>query len=322
MKLEAQTKATSSGGFAVPDSALDLRLFRYAIIAAEYGSFRRAAAAMNVQQSSVSRGVRSFEQRLGAELFERGHTGIRPTLAGDHFLQEASLGFDHLIRAMRRVGALQRGEHVELTVAVSVPFALVGHLLERFRSECHSVVAEIVEGTCSANCAHVMQGKVDIAFVTQATEDGSIRSLHLRDERLMVALPKAHQFAGARAVMLEELRGDRLILSDGGFGPEVADYIARCAAKSGTEANVQRHQVGECDLINMVARGFGVTIVVGETKASTREDVVLIPLAGRHVLSLYAAWRKTNPNPALKVLLKILEASSVERRRTETCGTT
>lgn len=55
----------------MPQLALDFRLFRYAAAAAEHGSFGQAATALNVQQSTVSRGVRSLEHRVGATLFER-----------------------------------------------------------------------------------------------------------------------------------------------------------------------------------------------------------------------------------------------------------
>ena len=82
------------------EQSLDFRLFRYALASAEYGSFRRAALALNTQQSTVSRGVRDLEHLVGAELFERLHTGVRPTAAGDRFLEEATFGFDHLRRAM------------------------------------------------------------------------------------------------------------------------------------------------------------------------------------------------------------------------------
>ena len=129
----------------MPDRILDLRLFRYALASAEQGSFRRAAAALNVQQSTVSRGVRNLEHRVGAELFERGHAGIRPTPAGDRFLEEATRGFEHLERAMQRAGALQRGEHGDLTVGLIVPIFLVGDLLEQFRQEFGGVSVEIVD---------------------------------------------------------------------------------------------------------------------------------------------------------------------------------
>ncbi|WP_083925871.1 helix-turn-helix domain-containing protein [Rhizobium giardinii] len=39
----------------MPDMSLDLRYLRYAMIAAEYGSFRRVAQVIGVSQSTVSR---------------------------------------------------------------------------------------------------------------------------------------------------------------------------------------------------------------------------------------------------------------------------
>lgn len=293
----------------MPDRVFDLRLFRYALASAEHGSFRRAAGALNVQQSTVSRGVRSLEYRIGAELFERGHAGVRPTPAGHRFLEEATLGFDHLTRAMIRVGALQRGEHGELTVGVSVPFTLLGDAFERFRDGYPGVSVEIVEGASSASSVLVQQRKVDVAFVAKSPRHGTPQSLRLRDERMIAVLPESHPLARARRVDLKELHPERFILSDGGLGPDLEDHLVRRMAKWGVEPRVQLHRVGLCNLINMVALGFGVTIVVGTPPRAATDGVVLVPLAGGNVLSLHAVWMESNPNPALKALLDIMRAS-------------
>ena len=42
---------------AVPDLAFDLRYLKYAMLAAEHGSFRRAAEILNLSQSTVSRRI-------------------------------------------------------------------------------------------------------------------------------------------------------------------------------------------------------------------------------------------------------------------------
>lgn len=294
----------------MPNHVLDLRLFRYAVVSAEHGSFRRAAAALNVQQSTVSRGIRNLEHRLGAKLFERSHAGVRPTLAGDRFLQDATLGFDRLERAMQRVGAMQRGEQGELIIGASVLLALLGDLFERFRNEYRNVSVEIVESTCSASCASVQRRKLDIAFVTKVPSGGTLRSFHLRDERMIVVLPQSHRLAGARALMLEELCAEHIILSAGGLGPEIAAHLTRRTAKSGAEPNIHLHRAGQCNLVNMVARGFGATICVGQLPCSASDGVVLVPLAGRNVVSVHAVWMESNPNPALGGLLKIIQGSS------------
>jgi len=291
----------------MPELPLDFRLFRYALVSAEHGSFRRAAAALNIQQSTVSRGVRSLEHRVGAELFERGHAGIQPTPAGVRFLEEASQGFDHLQRAMQRIGALQRGEHGDLTVGVSVPFALLGQLFKRYRAEYGGVSVEIVESTSGANWTLVQQRKVDVAFVAKSRAHGPmIPSLHLWDERLFAALPGSHPLAGESRLSLEELRSERFILGAGGLGPDLEEYLVTRIARWDVKPRVQLHSVGQCNLINMVAMGFGVTIVIGRPPSATCDGFALVPLTGRNVVSLHAIWMESNPNPALKGLLENL----------------
>lgn len=298
----------------MPDRTLDLRLFRYALASAEHGSFRRAAVALNVQHASISRGVRNLEYRLKAQLFERDHAGIRPTPAGEWFLKEAALGFDHLERAMRRVGALQRGEHGELIVGVSVPFTVLTDLVERFRKDYGGVSVEIVESTSAASWALVQQRRVDVAFVAGTRDHGLAHSLHLRDERMVAALPRTHPLAGQSSVSLQDLRLERFILCAGGLGPDIEQYLVQRMARWGVEPRVQLHSVGQCNLINMVATGFGVTITIGALPQAASGGVVAVPLAGRNILPLCAVWMESNPNPALKALLNIVQPT--DRRET------
>lgn len=289
----------------MPDRILDIRLFRYALASAEHGSFRRAAASLNIQQSTVSRGVRSLEDRVKAKLFERAHFGIRPTPAGDRFLEEATLGFDHLSRALQRAEASQRGEHGELTVGVSVPFSVLGDLFERFRADHGGVSVEIVESTSGASRALVQQRSIDVAFVGTPHGNGPARLLYLRDERMTAVLPKSHLLAGARKVSFEELRRERFILGASGMGPDLQEHLVKRMAKRGVEPQVRLHRVGFCNLINMVALGFGVTIVIGTPPRAATDGVVVVPLVGNNVLSLHAVWMESNPNPALNALLDI-----------------
>ncbi|RWI72176.1 MAG: LysR family transcriptional regulator [Mesorhizobium sp.] len=277
---------------------------------AEHGSFRRAAAVLNVQQSTVSRGVRSLEHQVRTELFERNHAGIRPTPAGNRFLEEAALGFDHLRRALQRAEALQRGELGDLSVGVSVPFSVLGDLFKRFHADHGGVSVEIVESTSGANWALVQQRSVDVAFVARTHGNGAPRSLCLRDERITAVLPKSHPLAGARRLSFEELRRERFILAAGGIGPDLQEHLTKRMAKWGVEPKMQLHRVGQCNLMNMVALGFGVTIVIGIPSRAATDGVVLVPLAGRNVLSLHAVWIESNPNPALKALLDIMRAAA------------
>lgn len=201
---------------------------------------------------------------------------------------------------------MQRCEHGELTVGVSLPFALLSDLFERFRKDYGGISIEVVESASAASSALVQQRRMDLAFVTKAQRPEASQSLHLRDERMVVVLPQSHPLAGARSLTLGDLHSERFVLCAEGLGPDIEEYLIQLMAKQAGVPRVQMHRVGLCSLINMVATGFGVTLVVGRPPCTAADGVVIVPLAGRHVIPVKAVWMESNPNPALRALLNIV----------------
>lgn len=70
--------------------AFDIRQLRYVIAAADHGSFYRAARALNVEQSTLSRNILKLERSIGMSIFERSRTGVTMTLAGNAFIRGAT----------------------------------------------------------------------------------------------------------------------------------------------------------------------------------------------------------------------------------------
>ena len=62
--------------------AFTLQHLRYAVSAAEHGSFRRAAEALLLRQSTLSRCIRQLEKSIGMIVFERSSGGVRATHGG------------------------------------------------------------------------------------------------------------------------------------------------------------------------------------------------------------------------------------------------
>jgi len=60
---------------------------QHAIAAEDYGSFRQAAHALSIKQSTLSRSVQLLEHSIGVVIFERSSGGVRATPAGRHFLR-------------------------------------------------------------------------------------------------------------------------------------------------------------------------------------------------------------------------------------------
>lgn len=89
---------------------VDLRQLRYAIAAADYRSMRRAAEALRLRESTLSRCVRDLEADLDVVLFERSRAGVRPTVAGSAFIAGARRVVQEVEGTISIAKAAARGE--------------------------------------------------------------------------------------------------------------------------------------------------------------------------------------------------------------------
>lgn len=102
-----------------------LRCFE--IVAAQL-SIKKAALALNVSESAVSRQVKILEDQLGAALFTRSHNGLEITDAGQRLALSVKEAFDHIANAVNPF----RSERDAVTIKVLPTFAL-RWLLPRLR---------------------------------------------------------------------------------------------------------------------------------------------------------------------------------------------
>lgn len=153
---------------------MNTRHLEYVVVAAEQGSFTRAAQLLHVAQPSLSAAVAAMEQRVGATLFER--TGRRLTLtpAGASFVAAAR-------QVLRDVDVLQsavaeaEGEvagRLELAVSPSVTADLVPGVLARLRAQ-HPAVTVRVETTDAPLVAdRVRQGQAELGISEEPAHHG------------------------------------------------------------------------------------------------------------------------------------------------------
>ena len=90
--------------------SIDLRRLQQIVTAADHGSFRQAAQALSIKQSTLSRSVQLLEDRLGVSVFERSTGGVRVTPAGLSFLQTARSILEQMNALVATAGANGHGE--------------------------------------------------------------------------------------------------------------------------------------------------------------------------------------------------------------------
>ena len=302
----------------VPDLALDLRYLKYAMLVAEHGSFRRAASILNLSQSTISRRIQLLERRLGMPLFERNHAGARATLAGERFMRDAAVGADHLHQAVLDMASTQRGEIGDLRIGLMASLAsgFLSDLLGTYRRRFPRVDVRVQEAASQANAAGVLNGRLDAAFITGSPLLPGCEAEHLWDERIFVALPEDHRCAGGRVVAWDDVREDIFLVSAEAAGPEIKDYLVRQLSGLGFRPRLSVQQVGRENLLNMVAKGFGLTLTTYSTLGATYPGVVFLPIgAATETVGSSVVWSATNRNPALKRLLQISSELAEKHRR-------
>ncbi|KQM66533.1 MULTISPECIES: LysR family transcriptional regulator [unclassified Sphingomonas] len=254
----------------MPDPTLDLRNLRYVILAAERGSFRRVAAELGVDQSTVSRRIQLVERRLGVPIFERYSGGVCLTPAGEMFLRDATIGAHHLRRAVQAVTCLKRGGQGVLRIGLFVSLAggFLGESVERYQEQYEGIDLQFEENTAERNLSRLIGGELDVAFVTGMPVPAGCEALQLWEERIFVAVPSSHSLSGQTEVSWGDIAKERFILSAGGPGPEIHDYLIKRLSAPGFRLDIRIHRVGRENLMNMVARGFGLTLTTASTLGS------------------------------------------------------
>jgi DNA-binding transcriptional LysR family regulator len=92
---------------------IKLHLLRQAQALVAHGNFSRAAAALNLSQPALSRGIRELEDQVGLQLFLRSRSGLELSDFGRVFMQHAAdllLGAEDLEREVALARGLATGE--------------------------------------------------------------------------------------------------------------------------------------------------------------------------------------------------------------------
>lgn len=292
---------------AAPDHLYDLRYFKYAIAAAELGSFRRAAEALGVQQSEVSRRIQALEDRLGIDLFVRHRTGSKPTPVGRLFFREAERGLRLLSDAAARTASVRHAERGELHVGIiaSLSAGSLRNLLFRYADRYPGVRISLHRGTHDDHYARILNGTADIAFVTGKPKHPSISSQSLWTEEKLVAMPRNHALSASDAVSWSQLKRQRFLVPADGPGPEIQRHIIKRLAGPGFNPEIAIHELGTEDLLHLVSIGFGVMITSESIVGARESDVVVRRLSDDEPLLWNAVWLTSNRNPSLRKILAL-----------------
>ena len=292
-------------------SAVDLQHLRYAVAAADHGSFRRAAEVLLLQQSTLSRCIRQLEHSLGMTVFERSSGGVRATTAGRHFLRTARSiveQMDSLVNSAYHVG---RGEAGRLSVGFYTSIS-AGNLLATlvdFKRRFSQIDVCLKESSRVRLVTALRNGALDIAIATSELPLLGNQGMPLWSERILLALLEGHPLAGKDVVYWTDLRGETVLLSQYDPGRELEDLLMSKLVSPEDRPKIARHDVSRGIIKSLIAAGFGVSLVTESDIGASFSRLTSRELrdgTGPSRVGFSAHWRSDNDNPALANFLKLL----------------
>lgn len=293
------------------DARIELQQLRFAVTAADYGSFRQAADTLGTRQSTLSRTIRQLEHLFGAAIFERSSGGVKLTSIGRSFLQTARTiveQADALASSSRPAvhgdaGTLVIGFCTSLS-AGNLRTALL-ELTQRY-PELEIVLTE--RSRVRLTTALRNRG-VDILILTGDADLLDHKSAPLWSERILVALPENHPFAARDVLHWTDLQHKRLLLSHHDPGRELEDLLISKLLSPHDRPRIVRHDVSRSIIKSMVSMGMGLSLVLESDIGAKFPGLMYRELrdgTGPSRIGFSAIWRPDNDNPALRNFLRFL----------------
>lgn len=166
----------------------------------EFGSLSRAAIALGINQSALSRHIRNLEEELGVQLLYRNGRGVIMTDSGKRLLERATRALDEIALAKQEAALARSGglESLVLGMTPTVARILVKPLALQLIKAFPNVQLRFLEGFSGHLTEWLDAGRLDLAVLYQGRGTGGITPDKIFTERLSIVCSTRAPALGAQ----------------------------------------------------------------------------------------------------------------------------
>lgn len=228
---------------------------------ADHGSFSRAAEALHITQTALSRRVQNLEAFLGVKLVERTTRSVALTRIGLDFLPQARRLLTDLASALmeiRETGKALRGD-VTIACVPTVGVHYLPRIVQHYAALHPGNRIRILDHSSSGVAAAVLRREAEFGINMQGAGHPELTSLALLEDRLVLVCRDDHALARKRRLAWKELEPHAVILPghESGNRPHLDMALESHDVKLRAFYEVQRSSTA----VGMVAKGVGVAVV-------------------------------------------------------------
>jgi len=276
-------------------------------MAAELGSFTKAAEVSGYTQSGLTHMMNSLEKEMGFQLLDRGHNGVYLTDQGEKLIPAikefliANANLDNTIKEVRE----NKREAIKIAAYASITMQWLPGIIYEFKRDYPNVDMDIRMIDDAVEPYELLeQGRMDIVYGSRQSE-GRYDWIPLYEEALYAVLPEDFPVKNKKSFDVRDFYGQEFIMPYGGFDPDAMHALGDVA----DSLKITRASVDDSTVIRMVGHGLGVSIMA-ELMLRDRTHgvgVKCIPIKGSPKRELGMAVRSYDASP--QILKDLVECS-------------
>lgn len=252
-------------------------------------SIARAAAEMNISQSSITAAVDQIEQSVGTELFRRiPAKGIVPTRMGEEvgrtitgFLEQSRLFQSDLMSLSGNpTGTLRLG-----CFEPTAPYVLPP-LLRRISDGYPDIRIDLMEGDMAQMSDVLQTGAVDAALTYQMEVRPEHNFVPLFQAPAWALVPESSHLAHKRSLSLHDLKDVPMIALD---VPRTRGYFNTMFKEVGLTPTIVHSTKSGAVLRGLIAAQFGHAIlnICSPADRDPRQGYLALPISGQTVIPVF-----------------------------------
>ncbi len=292
---------------------MDIQHLRCFLSVAKLLNFTKAAEEQQIAQPSMSQIIVSMEKELNTKLFERNNRSVRLTPAGRVFYDDAIIIVAKFDEAVRKIQSASTGKAGVLRVGYWGPYEpiLIPKLLARFRRAHPKIELSIRQDSNKALIESLNNDLIDIVFSSPYPfQDRDDISLMLLDSSPSCAVVhKNHPLADVGKISPEFLNNEKFVLLDM-QDPQDNSKLHKDWMRNGLRPSIITRPTLYENMLLMVEAEIGITMLPRCLQPFTGPNLRYIELEGDMAVDFCIAWSKKNKNPAIRLLLNIIEDES------------
>lgn len=285
------------------------------LAAARYLNFSRAADALYIHPSTMSRSIAAMEEELGTPLFKRLKYSLQLTEVGARFRVQAEAVVEQYEQMILEAQA--SAENLQGSLSLLTPQLYYQMLADAYRDfylkypQIEFAVDVAPFSRMDTICQAVEDQDVDLGIVFSSNyhnDAGALEYLKICEEEQVLTLPLNHPLAGRESCCISELKNTPLLLADHQGKEFLQKLVARLEGDA-RQVQIMHTASGETLLLRFTA-GLGVTLMPGIVARNSGGNFACVRLEDIDTkVDVLLVWRRDHDNPAVDAFVDCVRNS-------------